>query len=201
MIKLANVLAFCGKSYTGKTKAAEFITKLDERFKRFSLTPLISYEFAKDFSVPFGAVQADVSLYKSVLFDYDMVKRRNNPTFFIEHLFEGISEKDFVVLDDLRFVEDLAFLVKNGAKIYCLHSENNHRKARGWIYNPDIDDSSAEHELNISADSMISATSGKGGIIYNTRDFDYLKFQLSKILAEHFPKEGGISPDLACRLV
>ncbi len=50
-----------------------------------------------------------------------------------------VQDMEFVLAEDLRFLEECQIVVQNGGVIYKVHAEPEVRKQRGWIPDPAID--------------------------------------------------------------
>lgn len=182
------LLALTGRRYCGKSRAADMVAKFDPRFRILSFADVLKEEFSKESGIELKKLyQTGIKdFYRPQLFEFEAQRKAGNRYYFAEKLFERVRPNDLVVIDDLRFIEELAMCVQKSAVIYKVHAEPHHRVARGWKYS-EVDDHYSETELDYSGYLFHQVTGGKGGTIFNTRDDAYLRMQLIGILKAHFP--------------
>lgn len=101
-------------------------------------------------------------------------------------MFDSLAGKEFVVIDDLRFWEELVKITQVKGVIYKVQSSPTIRKARGWVPNKQIDEDLSEAELDLAPYTFYKLTGG-GGIFNNELDSDAkLRSQIYNILTKHF---------------
>lgn len=184
------ILAFVGRSYSGKSLASSLVCKIDPRFVKRSFAGVLRNEFSLLKEVP---IERLISVhykeeYRHQLIQYAEEKKQIDRAYFAKRLFEQIPENEFTVIDDLRFIEELQLCLSRRAVIFKVHADSRLRKQRGWYPNPVIDNDYSETEMDLSGDTLRTITSGAGGILFNTKDEEYLKIQIEEVLNRFFPR-------------
>jgi len=181
---MVNILAFTGRSYAGKTRCSSLVVEIDPRFVRMSFSEPAKQEYCEalrlsreDFDYP-----NNYNKYKSTFLSYIEARKEEDAI----SLFKELAQYDYVVLDDLKFIEELKLVVENKGVIYKVAANPEVRRERGWKPNEDIDSHISETELDISAYSINCL--GGGGVIYNNEyDSDVkLRGEVYQILSRHF---------------
>jgi phosphomevalonate kinase len=185
------ILAFVGRRYSGKSMAARIVTEIDPRFKKLSFADSLREMYSSKFNVDLELLKGRVSKeeYRRQIKDFSYeVKKEFGQFVFAENLFNKVTKDIYVVIDDMRFIEELQLLCLEGGIAYRVYAENHIRSARGWRYDPNIDDDLSETELGDSSGyTMRQAT--RGGIIFNNtlRGEIEITAQLEVLLSRHFP--------------
>lgn len=186
---MIKILAFCGRSYTGKSKSASIVLELDSRFKKISFADPGKEEYSRTNNIPLQDLSTPGVKEGHRPGVITLVEGRKLETgdsgFWAKKLFDTYKEGYFVI-DDLRFIEELQELVLLGGVVYKLQANPEVRKARGWIPNSFVDTHYSETEMDLSPHTFYVLTSG-GGIFNNETDGDAkLRGQIYKLLNLHF---------------
>lgn len=175
------ILAFTGPRRSGKTFAAQAFTDLNPEFKIKSFAGPLKDMFAKEWGIKRGDLDDVLTkeMYREEMQIYSERYKKDNPYYFVSALFNDVGPDDSIVIDDLRFLDTEAnYVIKLGGKIYRVYAELHIRKARGWVYDPVIDN----HESETSMSDLTQETLHKlgGGWIFNNNRWS-TKEQLERI--------------------
>lgn len=183
------ILGFCGRRKTGKTKAAELVVKLTANtpfpFRRISFADSLRMLFAdyKNISPDDLKNNYTKEIYRQEMIEFSQKIKEKDPLFFVKELFDLAEGMEYIVIDDIRFIEELAEVKKRGGIIYKVDASPKVRKERGWEYMPEVDNSLSETELgDLSAHTMDVF----GGILFNNGSEEQLRKDLRQLLLKHF---------------
>ena len=184
------ILGLCGRRKSGKSRAADMVIKLTGStpypFKKVSFADPLRLMFANEKGIEPESLKDNYTkeLYRKELIEYSQKVKAEDPLFFVNALFENyVDEADNIVIDDVRFIEELAAIKKRGGIIYKVEASNTIRKARGWEYNADVDENLSETELgDLSAHTMAVY----GGILFNNGSEEQLRKDVRQVLVKHF---------------
>jgi phosphomevalonate kinase len=181
-----NILALCGLRKAGKTTSACVLKEIDNRFKIVSLADPLKESFADYIQIPRSYLDSsDVKeKYRRELQLFSWQFKEKNPNYFVDLLFAENAAEQCVVIDDLRFSNELEAVLKRGGTVYQVYADPYVRKSRGWLFNRDVDTDVSELELgSLSSQTMLALG---GGLIWNNGSRESLRPQLYDILAKHF---------------
>ncbi|CAH2327491.1 phosphomevalonate kinase [Pelobates cultripes] len=149
------VLVFSGKRKSGKDYVTELIRERlgPDTCAVLRLSGPLKEQYAQEKGLDFQRL-LDASGYKEK-YRADMIawgeERRNaDPGFFCRIIIQGVTQPVWIVSDARRKSDIDWFLSCYGAvtqTVRVVASEET-RKARGWIYTPDIDDADSECGLD-----------------------------------------------------
>jgi phosphomevalonate kinase len=185
-----NILAFAGRRYTGKTKASSIVLELAPAFRRVSFSDAPREEFCKYHKLDIAELLTPgvKERYRVAFIEFAEGRKEKDKYHWANLLFEKVLSTDNIVIDDLRFIEELHTIIKNKGIVYKMQAELEIRKQRGWIPNPYIDNDITETEMDLSPYTFWELTKG-GGIFNNEIGADTkLRGQLLSIMAIHFNK-------------
>ncbi|XP_063296163.1 phosphomevalonate kinase [Pelobates fuscus] len=175
------VLVFSGKRKSGKDYVTELIRERlgPDTCAVLRLSGPLKEQYAQEKGLDFQRL-LDASEYKEK-YRADMIawgeERRNaDPGFFCRIIIQGVTQLVWIVSDARRKSDIDWFLSSYGAvtqTVRVVASEET-RKARGWIYTPDIDDADSECGLD-------QGTSFDW-VITNNGDQESLDEQLHKLM-------------------
>lgn len=188
---MQKIIAFSGFRKSGKTLISnllvEISTSLGMTFRKVSFADPVRDMFSKETGI--GLTNLTDNLYKEQfrdrLIEFAENLRAKDEYIFINKLFESVGEDESIVIDDLRLFRELEFLLKKKTVIYRVTAENHIRRARGWEYNPDIDEHITEKDLDLSQYTYLCLG---GGIITNNGSIEELKQKTLGIIKKHFVK-------------
>lgn len=183
---MKNILAFTGKSYSGKDKCCILVHDMDAKFHIVHFADLPKQEFAEKYNIPLEDLSTPglKEQYRPALISYTEGKKVNDKAFWAKASFHENKNKESVVYADLRFLEECELIVKSKGVIYKVQANPEVRKARGWIPNPEIDRHPSECELDLSPHTFW--TISKGGGLFNNTTEDKLRKEINFILNHHF---------------
>jgi phosphomevalonate kinase len=191
------ILALAGRRYSGKSTVGQAILKVDTRFRKASFAQALKAEYAQNLDLPDPDMWTNnfKEKHRQGLIDFSLVKKKDDRYYFAKKLFASVQNGEYILIDDLRFIEELELCLQRDAVVFKVYSDPHLRRERGWIYNREIDEDFSETELDLPGQYFYDLTKGKGGVIYNTRKDDnyYLGEQLAKIIAGYFPQ--CVGPD------
>lgn len=190
-----NIIAFIGKRYSGKSLASEIVCSVDSRFSRKSFADVLRQEFSELNGVPIELLTSIDSKeeYRPGVIKYSYTRKAEDPAYFAKKLFENLADNCYVVIDDLRFLEELKICVENQAAIYLIYADNPRRRSRGWVFNPEIDEERSETDLDLSAYILKELTNGRGGWIFNNSGKLEFRDEVEHLVRYLFPQCLGIS--------
>jgi len=179
------ILGLAGKRASGKTVLADMIIDLNVNFRKISFADALKEMYSKENGIVLSEFQ-DRKIkekHRKGLIKLASEMREKNPYIFVNYVFDQIHDDDFIVIDDLRTIEELAGLLKRNGKPIKIQADNFVRIKRGWKYDYDIDSSYLETEL---ADCCADTFRILGGttVYNNENELTALKKEAWKILAE-----------------
>ncbi|XP_053559674.1 phosphomevalonate kinase isoform X6 [Bombina bombina] len=175
------VLLFSGKRKSGKDYLTELIRdKLGNgTCAILRLSGPLKEQFAKEQGLDFERL-LDASDYKetyrAAMIRWGEEKRCSDPGYFCKIIVEGVKKPVWIVSDTRRQSDVDWFLSSYGAvaqTVRVVASEDT-RRARGWLYTPEVDD--AESECGLDKGVAFD------WIITNDGDGNFLDEQLNKLL-------------------
>lgn len=183
------ILALIAQRKSGKSKAAElFVSAAHDcgcEFTRVAFANILRKEFADEKGIEFE-ILTDNTLkekYRLEIIQFATEKKRTNKLYFIDKLFESV--KGNIVIDDMRFIEELAAVTKRGGITYKISCTEAIRQSRGYVYTPDIDDDLSETELGRDCSIETLRVLG-GGVVYNNKTEDDLRKEMELVFRKHF---------------
>lgn len=183
------ILGLCGRRKSGKTRVADIVVKMTSGspypFKKISFADPLRIMFAEDRGIDPEDLKNNYTkeFHRKDIIEYSQRVKESDPLFFVTALFDFVDQHENIVIDDIRFIEEFAETKIRGGIIYRVDSSKELRKARGWEYNIDVDESLSETELgDLSAYTM----SAFGGIINNNGTDEQLRKDIREILIKHF---------------
>ena len=106
--------------------------------------------------------------------------------YYADLLFESLEGKEFIVIDDLRFWEELIKVTKLKGVVYKIQATPEVRKSRGWQPNPIVDNDLSETEMDLAPHTFWELTGG-GGLFNNEANTDNkFRKQIYSLLSQHF---------------
>lgn len=184
------VLALTGLSYCGKTTVSQMVCEADSRFIRVSFGTVLKKAYCAYNGVDLEATVTPRTkeAYRMGLVDFSKrVKEKEGWDYFARALFEGVGPEQYIVIDDLRFIEELDLCLKRDAVVFKVYSESRQRALRGHFPSP-ADADISETELSfLSGYDWWKLTGERGGVLYNTKDESYLRDQVHKVMQRYFP--------------
>jgi phosphomevalonate kinase len=189
--RIPTVLAFTGPRRSGKSLCASIVKDLKPNFIEKSFADYLREEFSFRNSIPIEALTSPSKKeeYRESIKDLSWeLKRKFGNFFFAEKLFNNITKNNFYVIPDLRFIEELQLLCEFGGVAYRVYCPDDKRAKQGYKFTPGIDDEMAETDIALCSGYTLYECTG-GGVIYNTKDEDYLRQQLSKVVHRQFDFE------------
>lgn len=188
-----HLIALVGKRLSGKSTVATQILRQDPTFRRVSFGDVLKREYQKLHDLPdYSSWTPDFKeTHRKGLISLSWERKAVDPYYFAKKLFSTLVDGESVVIDDMRFIEELHMAVQRGAYVYKIHSERHDRVKRGWKFTPGVDDETSECELDISGYSLRLAAGGRGGTIFNTRDNEpeYISRQVRDTLSVFLREE------------
>lgn len=176
------LIGIMGRRKSGKTLTARTITEINTSFQICSFAYALKKMFSEEFEVPYAALVDVIAKekFRQQLIDYATLKKKENPSIFIDFLMNKISDNENIVIDDVRYIEELSSIKKRGGTPIKITVENAVRAKRGWSYDSLIDNDFSESELgDLSAHTLDKL----GGYhIYNNKTIDDLYLQVQLIL-------------------
>ena len=121
--------------------------------------------------------------YRERLIAFAEGLRAKDKLIFIKALLDNIVPDEYVVIDDLRLLLELEYLVKNKAIIFRVEADRHVLKKRGWIYFSDIDEHITETDLDLCQETYVKLG---GGVIRNNGTLEELEHSLSLMLLKFF---------------
>lgn len=192
--KEPRILALIGQTYSGKSTVADLVCKMDARFQKRSFATELKREYCEKTGVDpkdTGAPRVKELFRMEVVAFSKKIKNAVGWDYYARKLFEKVGPEDFVVIDDLRFVEELSACLQHNAVIYKVHCEPHQRNRRGYFPSAADTDISETELAFLTGYDLQKMTGGRGGTLFNTRDEDYLRQQIRMPLSEHFPQVVG----------
>lgn len=170
---MANIIALAGRRRTGKTTVAEMIcTTLDQEYglvvKKLAFGDELKERFSKATGIGVQSLHIGglKEIYRERLIQWADKEREKDPLVFINPILEQINILPWVVIDDLRTLEELAVLRTLKASIFKLQATEVQRISFGWEYDAEIDNHYTETELDLPAEFFKTLD---GDIIYNNK--------------------------------
>lgn len=169
------VIALCGRRKCGKDTVADIIQKKDPDFEKISFADAVKGMFSSNLNVDIDHlydVQKKEEYREAIQGFAESYKENLGNDVFAKTVTSIIDEKGWekVIIPDLRFIEEIATLMKYDLRIYRVHADRHARIARGWVQGV-VDEHISETELgDISSDTLRAYN---GAIIYN----NYLNIQ------------------------
>lgn len=190
---MTKLMAFSGFRKSGKTFTADFLVNMakeqyDLKVQKLSFADSLRIQFSeyKNIPIEFLTNNQTKENYRQEIITFASWIRANDPIFFIRETFKLIDMCDFVIIDDLRTIEEFRAVVEFGGKPFRIFASPEIRRDRGWIYAPSIDNDLTETEMDLSAETYFRFG---GKWIYNNHGVKpeqpvvfELKAQLDKIL-------------------
>jgi phosphomevalonate kinase len=180
------IIGFAGTRKSGKTAAAHQLMGIDERFRRMSFADPLKDMYCKTKGI--GRETLDnVSLKEFYRRDMQEVSTQmkidNGDDYFAKMLLDQVLSNDFVVIDDVRFVQELKLIRQAGGIVYQVYSDPHKRAERGWEFDPIIDTDISETELGwLTAETFHLLG---GGRIYNNHSTKELRNEIFNVLLRH----------------
>lgn len=181
------ILSLSGPRFSGKSFCSQIVTQLDPRFTTMSFASIPKKQYAEENGIEIDELNSPVlkERHRRSFIKFVEAKKEGNKGYWAERLVENITS-EFVVIDDLRFIEELREVVKLKGLAYTVHANPEVRKARGWIFDAKVDEHYSETEMCLSPYTFFCLTGG--GVIYNNEiaTEHKLRAQIYKLLATHF---------------
>ena len=182
------VLAFAGKRLSGKSLAASIVLELDSRFILKSFAEPAKQAYCKMLGLKrelYDTLKVKES-HRADFIEFVEKEKKTDPAIWAKTLFQNVKEDDYIVIDDLRFIEELQMIMKFKGIVYKIMADPRVRAARGWKPDPAIDEHYSELEMDLSSDTFHKLTRG-GGIYNNDASGEAkLRGQVYQILMDHF---------------
>lgn len=184
---MLSLLAFCGRRMAGKSFASSILNEFDSRFTLMSFADIPKDEYAELEGIPREDLNTPgiKERHRKGFIAYVEGRKKKDKGYWAKKLVKNI-QSDHVVIDDLRFLEELEQVVKLNGLVYKVHANPEVRKARGWVHDARVDEHYSETEMDLSPYTFYTLTGG--GIIYNNEiNTDHkLRGQIYKLLNTHF---------------
>lgn len=181
------ILLLTGYRKTGKTTCADIVCKLDPRFKKVSFADVLKDAYAKQAKIDRKLLDDvfEKEKHREGITQLGDKERTKDRYVFAVGLRNRLNPDGFYVVDDTRRIEELEVMLKIGAVPYGVYAEDKVRFARGWKYNPAVDEHMSETELGgLSAYTWHCLG---GGQINNNGSLERTKDQVIEILRSKFP--------------
>lgn len=178
------IIAFAGPRKSGKTTAAFY---LQENLNKLGLKPIklafadpAKERFCKANNIGIETLYLNdlKEVYREQLIKFAEEERRKDPFIYINLLFEKIFDYDWVIIDDLRRLDELKACLSRKALIIKIQTDLFKRKQRGLVYDQKIDEHYTETELDLSSDFYRSIG---GDVIFNNKTTESLDQELGKL--------------------
>lgn len=183
------ILALIAQRKSGKSTAADlFVSAAHDcgcEFSRVAFANVLRKEFAEEKGIEFE-ILTDNTLkekYRLEIIQFATEKKRVDKLYFINKLFETVQGN--IVIDDMRFIEELAAVTKRGGITYKISCTEVVRQSRGYVYTPDIDDDLSETELGRDCSVDTLRVLG-GGVVYNNTSEEDLRKEMELVFKKHF---------------
>jgi hypothetical protein len=181
------ILAFSGKRKAGKTLAANFAMMLladmgiDAKKRSFLFHARQLYSKAYGIVIPddFPNDQQLVNLYSYIGF-----LRKRNPKILTDMLFKDCVGKNFIIIDDVKTIEDVEAIIKAGGILYNVDAAQGTREFRGFNFTRGVDDSIMETEISDLGSDTFRVLGG--GALYNNQTQQDLRAEVDWIVRKHF---------------
>lgn len=184
------LIGLAGKRRSGKSTCARIIKEIamdtfGVKVKILSYGFPLKQMFSRQFNVPVEDLDDPVTKekYREAVIDYANLLKEKNPYLFVNLLAGQCQFGDNVVIDDVRTIEELEFVIKCQGLPYRVEADQFIRAARGAIYKPAIDLGLGETELDFSAETWRCLG---GGVIYNNKDLLTLREPLTKLVRDTY---------------
>jgi phosphomevalonate kinase len=161
------LVALAGPRKSGKTAFAELVVGINDGFKSIAFADALKFDFSEEFGVALGDLY-DVEVkerYRQAMVEYGDYRRAKDQYCFCKTLFARLEVGESYIIDDMRRIEELEWVMKAGGKPFRMYSPPEIRKARGWVFDPKVDNHPTEVELDLSRETFEHLG---GGYIYNT---------------------------------
>lgn len=181
------IIAFSGPRKSGKTAAAGFlITHLEEyglKPIKLSFADPIKEEFCKLNNIGLDTMYLNdlKESYRDQLITFAEERRKEDPDVFINLLFKKVFAFDWIIIDDLRLVNELKMVLKYDGIPIKVQTDRLKRCQRGFIYDPKVDEHYSESELDLCAQTYKQLG---GTVIWNNRTLEDLRTEVGHI-AKH----------------
>lgn len=183
------ILGFVGKRKSGKTTAANMFLEVaafnGSMFRKVSFADELRRSFAEKRGIDPDLLLQNFAKeeYREDLIKYAIEIRKTDPLYFVKSLFDNILEYENIIIDDVRYIEELEAIWNRKGVIYKVEAETKVLESRGWKYTLGVDDDLGETELgSLSPHTFLPY----GGFIYNNKGKEPLKSDLIKLYDKHF---------------
>ena len=187
------VIAFAGRRRVGKTQAANFIVEMGRdmglQIDKVSFADPLREAYSKFSGVPVHLLLDDKTKeeYRPKLIKFSAAKKAEDPRIWINKLHERLDPAKHYCIDDLRHLEEIEHVCKNKWIPWKIEADKDTRRARGAIYNREVDESLGETELDLCGHTYMCLG---GGITYNNKTMDMFRAEVNKVFREIFLKCG-----------
>ena len=168
------IIMLAGRRKAGKTCFADIVTTLTG-MQRVAFADILKETYSTTYDVALYNLHdpSKKEEHRAAMLRMADEIRVTDKYYFCRNLFNALDDNMDYVIDDPRTIEELEVGLKLGAIPFKVHAEVNIRKARGWVYNPEVDEHYTETEMDLSRETFNKLG---GDIIYNnTMNMDTLK--------------------------
>lgn len=183
------ILSIAGRRRTGKTVSAEILCSIGHEMgipiQKHSFADPIRQEFARVLKISEKRLlDPDTKEdYREEMIAFSEEKKKEDPFIWINKLFEEITPGSHVVIDDMRSLHELEYIVKLGGKPYKVEASKETREKRGYKYNSVIDDHLSETEMDLCFHTFY--TLGGSGW-FNNKSIEELRAELTVVFKDVF---------------
>ena len=199
---MQSLILICGNTGVGKTTAAKIITEKYNKYKEFALgnkVKELTFKLLKIFNVPISSIDDLYDTEKKKQYRYylqniatEAIRETLGRDIWCNALYNIIKEEEYVIVSDVRFMNEIEYFMNNFDKVYIIKIVKNdieimqhssETEIAKLPYNVLIDNNGTIEQLETKIINAVNAIE-----YYNDNNANNLKEDLSdmkKIL--HYP--------------
>lgn len=164
------IIIFSGKQYSGKDTAGKIMLEKLTDYKRCAMGDIIKITYGKKHNLTYEEIEANKSEYRAGLIELGNWGRQQDPDYWLKKILE---EDGNIIVTDVRVPHEYEIFKKAGAISIRVEASRQTRMARGTLIGEnDITETGLDHIKDWDY------------VIQNNSDYDNLKTQIEKIIAE-----------------
>lgn len=174
------IVAVSAKRLSGKTTLTEYAETVS-KFRRYSFATRLRQLYSERYGISMEELLANKEKFRPLLIEYSWIMKQQSRYYFADAMMDCIRLEEYVMIDDLRFFEELQRVQENNGFKLRLVCSNQARALRGWEFKPGVDDEASETEMDAVPLGLWNA------VIDTSGDLGQSKRHLFKVLSSAFP--------------
>ena len=165
-----NIIIFSGKQYAGKDTAAKIMLDKMPNYRRCAMGDIIKLTYGAQKGLTYDEIEKNKAKYRSDLIVLGNWGREQDPDYWLKKI---IKQKGNIIVTDVRVPHEYEVFKNAGAITIRVEATRETRAKRGQLVGEnDITEVGLDNEKNWDY------------IIDNNSTYEYLKFQVEKIIDE-----------------